>query len=115
MWSVAAPWGKSSESHRFAADRNLAFSMRTRNALHRKLSLVQAICHGRKGRSRPGPEQIINSCEEWKICSKRSKVPEEKGQIALTVEGFGEVFQIGDVQLPILWVRWDGFQAAKTR
>jgi hypothetical protein len=68
--------------------------MGTLDALQRERSLVQAICHGRKGRRRPSPEQIINSCEERKISSKRSKVSEEKGQIALTVESLGEAFQI---------------------
>ena len=70
---------KSAKSHRLGVDRNLVLSTRARNALHRELSLVQAICDGRKGRRRPGPEQIINSCEERKISSKRGKVSEEKG------------------------------------
>jgi hypothetical protein len=56
--------------------------MGQRNALHGEFSPVQAICHGSKVRRRPRPEQSINSCEERKISSKRSKVSEEKGQIA---------------------------------
>src|ERR1700761_6571217 len=77
--------GTLAESHRLGADRNLAVSMGTRNALHRELSFVQAICHGRKGRRRPRPEQSINSCEERKISSKRSKVSEEKCQTGIAV------------------------------